>query len=79
MEFRMSLKSSPKLRNFHRGITPEETFDWVAPRMKAIGITRLSDITGLDRLGIPVWSCVVPKSRDILSVYNGKGITHTGA
>ena len=39
----------------------------------------MSDITGLDRLGIPVWSSVVPKSRDILSVYNGKGSTDIGA
>jgi ribosomal protein S12 methylthiotransferase accessory factor len=37
------------------------------------GVTRLADITGLDRIGIPTYSAVVPKSEDILSVYNGKG------
>ncbi len=37
------------------------------------GITRLADITGLDRLGIPVYTSVVPKSDDTISVYNGKG------
>ena len=32
-------------------------------------------IQGLsDRLGIPIWSAVVPKSFDMLSVYNGKGL-----
>ncbi|WP_438009590.1 YcaO-like family protein [Sorangium sp. So ce321] len=58
---------------------PEETLARVQPLMRAVGITRISDITGLDRLGIPVWSSVVPKSRDMLSVYNGKGATHIGA
>ena len=37
------------------------------------GVTRLADITGLDRIGIPTYSAVVPKSLDYLSVYNGKG------
>lgn len=36
-------------------------------------MTRLADITGLDRVGIPTYSAVVPKSADFLSVYNGKG------
>jgi ribosomal protein S12 methylthiotransferase accessory factor len=38
-----------------------------------LGVTRLADITGLDRVGIPVYSSVVPDSNDLLSVYNGKG------
>jgi ribosomal protein S12 methylthiotransferase accessory factor len=38
-----------------------------------MGVTRLADITGLDRLGIPVYTTVVPKSDDTISVYNGKG------
>jgi ribosomal protein S12 methylthiotransferase accessory factor len=75
----MRLTSSPKLPNFHRGRTPEETLARVTPLMGRLGITRLSDITGLDRLGLPVWSAVVPKSRDILSVYNGKGSTQIGS
>jgi ribosomal protein S12 methylthiotransferase accessory factor len=75
----MKLKSSPKHEGLNRSVTPEETLARVAPVMKTIGITRVSDITGLDRLGIPVWSAVVPKSRDFLSVYNGKGVTHIGA
>ncbi|MEZ4237705.1 MAG: YcaO-like family protein [Myxococcota bacterium] len=72
----MRLNSSPKLPGYHRGRTPAATLDHVSPLMARLGITRLSDITGLDRLGIPVWSAVVPKSRDILSVYNGKGSSH---
>ena len=75
----MKLKSSPKRPGFHRGVTPEETLDRVLPLASRIGITRLCDITGLDRTGIPVWSSVMPKSLDVLSVYNGKGATHTAA
>jgi ribosomal protein S12 methylthiotransferase accessory factor len=75
----MRLKSSPKLPTYHRGRTPQDTLAAVTPLMGRLGITRLSDITGLDRLGIPVWSAVVPKSPDILTVYNGKGATHVGA
>lgn len=39
------------------------------------GITRLGDITGLDRIGLPVYTSVVPKSDDTISVYSGKGLT----
>ena len=41
---------------------------------ESLGVTRLADITGLDRIGIPVYSSIVPDSRDLLSVYNGKGL-----
>lgn len=36
------------------------------------GVTRLADITGLDRLGLPVWQAVRPAGRS-LSVHQGKG------
>lgn len=38
-------------------------------------MTRVADITGLDRLGIPIYSAIVPRSEDGISVYNGKGLT----
>ncbi|MEZ4237704.1 MAG: YcaO-like family protein, partial [Myxococcota bacterium] len=75
----MQLNSSPKRPGFHRGLTPEQTLQRVLPLLRLAGITRLADITGLDRTGIPVWSSVVPKSPDVLSVYNGKGATHVGS
>jgi ribosomal protein S12 methylthiotransferase accessory factor len=79
MQLSPRLKSSPKRSGFHRICTPEETYARVHARLRDVGITRLSDITGLDRLGIPIWSSVVPKSRDVLSVYNGKGSTDISA
>lgn len=41
---------------------------------QACGVTRLADITGLDRIGLPVWQAVRPAGR-ALSVHQGKGAT----
>jgi ribosomal protein S12 methylthiotransferase accessory factor len=41
-------------------------------------MTRLGDVTALDRLGIPVWQAVRPMSR-ALSVHQGKGLDHASA
>jgi ribosomal protein S12 methylthiotransferase accessory factor len=54
---------------------PEETLARAKAIAAAKGVTRLADITGLDRLGIPVFTAVVPKSSDTITVYNGKGIS----
>lgn len=51
----------------------------MAPHLAAIGITRIADITGLDRLDIPVFQAIVPRSRDVVSVYSGKGVTPVAA
>lgn len=42
------------------------------------GVTRLADVTGLDRLGLPVWQAVRPAGKS-LSVHQGKGATHAAA
>jgi len=42
------------------------------------GVTRLADVTGLDRLGLPVWQAVRPAGRS-LSVHQGKGPTPEAA
>ena len=42
------------------------------------GVTRLADITGLDRLGLPVWQAVRPAGK-ALSVHQGKGGTALAA
>ena len=56
-----------------RTVPPDETLRRAAPLGRQYGITRVADITGLDRLGIPVASAVVPKSDDFLTIYSGKG------
>jgi len=77
----MVLRSAPKVfgHGMHRVVTPAETLRRIRPLAWKAGVTRLADITGLDRIGVPTWSAVVPKSPDLLSTYNGKGATRTDA
>jgi len=62
-----------KVDGIDRVVSAAETINRVAQAAESLGVTRLADITGLDRVGIPVYSSVVPRSDDILSVYSGKG------
>jgi ribosomal protein S12 methylthiotransferase accessory factor len=64
----------------HRAIPPEETLRHAESKLPAAGITRVADITNLDRIGIPVFSSIRPLAdRGAISVYNGKGATPTEA
>ena len=56
-----------------RTVSPEETILRAKPLAERYGVTRVSDITGLDRVRIPVFSAIVPRSGDFISVYSGKG------
>src|SRR5258708_2507007 len=60
-------------RGTHRTAAPDETLARVRPHMGRMGITRLGNVTGLDRIGIPVAIAVRPNSRSI-SVSQGKGL-----
>jgi ribosomal protein S12 methylthiotransferase accessory factor len=66
------------LLNGSRVQPPELTWNAIKPLLHEFGITRVGDITGLDRLGIPVWIAVRPNART-LSVSQGKGLTDTAA
>jgi ribosomal protein S12 methylthiotransferase accessory factor len=44
-----------------------------------IGVTRVSDITFMDRLYIPNYSAVLPGTEDIFWVYSGKGVKKSDA
>ncbi|MFC6016453.1 YcaO-like family protein [Plantactinospora solaniradicis] len=57
----------------------EVTWERISGHLRRIGVTRLADLTGLDRLGIPVYNAISPRSNDIISVYNGKGVTPLAA
>jgi YcaO-like protein with predicted kinase domain len=61
-----------------RTVDPETTLARARALMPATGITRLADITGLDRLGIPVFVAVRPNARS-LAVSQGKGLTPAAA
>jgi ribosomal protein S12 methylthiotransferase accessory factor len=70
-------KSVPKIdgSGAHREFSVEHTLERISPHLGRMGITRVADITGLDRIGLPIYNAIVPRSNDILSVYNGKGLT----
>lgn len=57
----------------HRACPPAETLARVAPLMPAFGITRVANLTGLDRLGIPVVMVCRPNARSS-AVFHGKGL-----
>src|ERR1043166_4309997 len=52
----------------------KETLARLKPMLPEFGIARLANITGLDTIGIPVWTVVRPLGRS-LSVSQGKGVT----
>ncbi|MFN2588098.1 MAG: YcaO-like family protein [Actinomycetota bacterium] len=58
--------------------TVETTLARVLPHLASIGVTRLADVTGLDRIGIPVVLSVRPNGPS-LSVDAGKGATRPAA
>jgi putative methanogenesis marker protein 1 len=59
-----------------RTVPPEETLARIEKKMATAGITRVADITNLDRIGIPVFSSIRPTAEmGSISVYNGKGAT----
>jgi ribosomal protein S12 methylthiotransferase accessory factor len=62
----------------HRSRTPHETLALVEPHLRRFGITRVANVTGLDRLGLPVYLAVRPNAR-ALSVSQGKGLDAASA
>lgn len=62
----------------HRSCGLEATRARLAGLLPRMGITRVSDVTGLDRIGIPAAMSVRPGSRG-LSVQQGKGLTLAAA
>lgn len=57
----------------HRAVAPDQTIARVRPLMGAFGITRIANLTGLDRTGIPVVMVCRPNARSS-AVFHGKGI-----
>ena len=62
----------------HRACAPEETLGHVQPLLRRIGITRVANVTGLDRTGIPVVMVCRPNARSV-TVSQGKGLTLNAA
>lgn len=62
----------------HRARSPEATLAYIAPLLAQLGITRVADLTGLDRIGIPVMAAYRPDARSV-AVSLGKGATPAAA
>jgi thioglycine synthase len=62
-----------------RAKSAEDTLADITPISKKIGVTRISDITYLDKLYIPNFSAILPGTEDSIWVYSGKGPTKAHA
>ncbi len=58
----------------HRTISPTQTLSTIRSYFPGVGLTRLSNITHLDRVGIPVTQAIRPNSAT-LTVSSGKGLS----
>ncbi|MBQ6813572.1 MAG: YcaO-related McrA-glycine thioamidation protein [Methanobrevibacter sp.] len=60
----------------HRVKDPKETIEINEKKLRTAGITRLTEITDLDRVKIPVFSAIRPTAQEgSVSIYAGKGAT----
>ena len=60
----------------HRVIAPEKTIEINEGKLKTAGVTRIADITDLDRIGLPIYTAIRPTAEEgAISIYGGKGIT----
>lgn len=62
----------------HRACSPADTLQRILPVLSIAGITRLADVTGLDRIGIPTILAMRPNA-PTLSNSSGKGFSTVDA
>lgn len=63
---------------YHRVQLASTTLRWARERARACGVTRCGGVTGLDRVGIPVYQAVRPNARSV-AVSAGKGTDSAAA
>jgi ribosomal protein S12 methylthiotransferase accessory factor len=72
----MTSKEIKYFKGTHRIIPPSQTIENNEAKCRIAGITRITEITHLDRIGLPVFSAIRPTSQEgSISIYGGKGIT----
>ena len=72
----MTSKEIKYFKGTHRIIPPSQTIENNEDKCKIAGITRITEITHLDRIGLPVFSAIRPTSQNgAISIYGGKGIS----
>ncbi len=79
----MKIAINPNIRYLEgtqRVLDPETTLAKTTKLLPKIGVTRIANITDLDRIGIPVFSAIRPSAAaGAISIYSGKGATETNA
>lgn len=70
----LSDKTEIHLGGTVRARTATQTLEIIKPYIQKAGITRIANLTGLDCLEIPVYTCFRPQSNN-LATSQGKGIT----
>jgi putative methanogenesis marker protein 1 len=73
----MNIKIDPTIKyaeGSQRVLSAEDTLKNIDGVLDKIGVTRIADITNLDRVGIPVLSAIRPSAATgAISIYSGKG------
>lgn len=62
----------------HRCVSPEETLEKIRPTYRRAGLTRLADVTGLDRVGVTTIVSIRPDAASMVCSA-GKGFTPAAA
>lgn len=62
------------LEGTHRARSPLETIQLIEPYLPVAGVTRIADITGLDRVGLPTTLALRPNA-PTMACSSGKGVT----
>ena len=62
----------------HRSYNPADFWTRIEPFLPMAGVTRVANITGLDHVGIPVYSAIRPRATT-LALASGKGLTPSAA
>jgi YcaO-like protein with predicted kinase domain len=58
----------------HRARDPAKTFREIKPYLARAGVTRIADVTGLDRVGVPTTLALRPNA-ETMACSSGKGVT----
>ncbi|WP_206057195.1 YcaO-like family protein [Nitratireductor sp. XY-223] len=76
------MSADPGLKDCSRGLqrvcAAEDTLARILPQKHRFGITRIANVTGLDRIGLPVFLATRPNARSV-AVSQGKGMRDSEA
>jgi putative methanogenesis marker protein 1 len=77
----ITLQRCPKvyLLETHRSRTPESTLQFIEANKDLVGMRSFLDVTDLDRIGLPVFTCDRLRPDGSITSHTGKGVSKTQA